>query len=100
MPKTNQFIAVMLIFCFITQSQAGPLAVGVWTACMNACAPLAAAGPFGLVAAIACYAACGPAGSLACFANDTTITTLTGTRFLSNTTIGDLVLTETPQGLK
>jgi hypothetical protein len=66
--KHKQAIKLVFILLLLTLAQSGPLAPGVWTACMAACSPLAAAGPFGMLAAIACWAACGPAGSLACFA--------------------------------
>lgn len=71
--KNQQAMKLVLILVLLTLAQSGPLAIGVWTACMAACSPLAAGGPFGMMAAIACWAACGPAGSLACFAQNTTV---------------------------
>lgn len=66
----------------------GPLAPGAWTACVAACSPLAW-NPllFGL-----CWAACGPAGSLACFARDTMIETISGEQIpISEISRGNLV---------
>jgi len=87
MKKLLSFTLVVLQL--IVKTQCGPLAPGAWTACVAACAPLAW-NPilFGI-----CWAACGPAGSLACFANDTTVTSQRGLILLSDTAVGDFVLT-------
>ncbi len=91
-------LSITLILWFIVSAHSGPLAAGVWTACMKACSPLAAAGPWGIVAAIACWAACGPAGSVACFADNTSVISPKGIVLLSELKVGDFVLTSLLEG--